>query len=126
MPTYTDIDLNLTKKRNGDIQEFTSVDAIKSSIDNIIATLKGSRRMLPEFAGNLWEMLFEPMDEVTAYQIGEELLGAIEQWDSRVIVTNIHVNPRYEHNRYDITVNFRLRNSRQNEQYQLDTILVRG
>lgn len=79
MATYTDIDLNLTKKRDGDIQEFTSVDAIKSSINNIIATLKGNRRMLPEFAGNLWEILFEPMDEVTAYSIGEELLSAIEQ-----------------------------------------------
>jgi phage baseplate assembly protein W len=51
--TYTDIDLELEKKRDGDIQEFTSVDAVKSSITNIVQTFRGSRRMIPEFAANL-------------------------------------------------------------------------
>ena len=71
--TYRDIDISLERKHNGDINDFTSIDAVRSSIDNIIQTMKGSRRKLPEFASGLWEYLFEPMDEVTAQSIGEYL-----------------------------------------------------
>ncbi len=122
--TYTDIDLELTKKRNGDIQEFTSIDAVRSSINNIIETLRGSRRKLPEFAGNLWEYLFEPMDEITAQSLGEDLLESIERWDGRVVIENVHVIPNYSNNRYDIKVSFRLRNSNQIEEIET-TILQR-
>lgn len=123
--TYKDIDLTLSKKQNGDINEFTSIEAVKSSIDNIIETLRGRRRKLPEFAGSLWEYLFEPMDEVTAQSIGEDLLESIERWDNRVIIENIYVTPNYSMSRYDIQVNFRIRNSNQVEELQTE-ILQRG
>lgn len=122
--TYTDIDLELEKKRDGDIQEFTSVDAVKSSITNIVQTFRGSRRMIPEFAANLWEYLFEPIDEITAQSIGEEIIAAIERWDDRVVIQNIHVSPQYERNQYNITVTFRLKNSNQAEEVEI--ILQRG
>lgn len=124
--TYTDIDLNLTKKKNGDIKELISVDAIKSSIENIITTLKGDRRMLPDFAMDLWQYLFEPMDEVTANSIGEELVTVIEKWDSRVIIENIYIEPIYERNLYRVVVSFNLRNLKQEETEQIETILQRG
>lgn len=110
---YKDIDLTMSKKQDGDINEFISIDAVKSSIKNIIETLKGRRRMLPEFAGNLWNYLFEPMDEITAQSIGEYLIETIERWDSRVILDNIHITPNYSMHRYDIQVNFRIKNSEQ-------------
>ncbi len=122
--TYNDIDLNLTKKRDGDINEFTSINAVKASIRNIILTRKGSRRMRPEFASDLWDYIFEPMDEITAQSIGEEALETIEKWDSRVIVENIHVSPIYERNLYNIQVTFRLKNS--NVTDQVEIILERG
>jgi phage baseplate assembly protein W len=100
------------------------VDAVKSSITNIVQTFRGSRRMIPEFAANLWEYLFEPIDEITAQSIGEEIIAAIERWDDRVVIQNIHVSPQYERNQYNITVTFRLKNSNQAEEVEI--ILQRG
>ena len=126
MSTYTDIDLDLTQKRDGDIQEFVGIDAINSSLNNIIGTLKRSRRKLPTFACNLWDLLFEPMDEITAFDIGEELTTAIEKWETRVAIENIRIIPNYEKNRYDIKGKYILRNSRQQTTYDFETFLSRG
>ena len=123
--TWKDIDISLEKKSNGDINDLSSLEAVKSSIYNIIQTLKGSRRMFPEFASNLWEYIFEPMDEITAQSIGEETLATIEKWEDRVIIENVNIEPDYHWNLYRITVNFRLINSSQ-ELEQIETILERG
>ena len=113
MENWVDLDLELTKKTSGDIKELSGVDAVKSSLTNIMETLQGSRRMLPEFAVNLYELLFEPLDESTAAEIGEYLLDITEKWDSRVIIENINVYPNAEKNRYDVTFSFKLKNSNQ-------------
>lgn len=42
-------------------------------------TIQGSRRMIPEFAANLYYLLFEPLDEATASEIGETLLDITEK-----------------------------------------------
>jgi len=109
--TWVDLDLELTKKNNGDVREFTYIDAIYSSLANIFETLRGSRRMLPEFANNLHGMLFEPIDEDTAEIIGEVLLDSIDRWEPRIQVTNININPKYDQNTYEITLTFYIINT---------------
>jgi len=123
MSTWIDLDLTLSKKRSGDINDFTGVDAVKSSLRNIFMTLKGERRMRPEFATNIYNLLFEPMDEITATEIGEEIIEGIERWEQRVIVEMANVVPNYDKNRYDMVISFRLRNSNQIE--EISEILVR-
>ena len=109
--TWVDLDLELTKKNNGDIREFIYTDAIYSSLANIFETLRGSRRMLPEFANNLHGMLFEPIDEDTAEIIGEVLLDSIDRWEPRIQVTNININPKYDQNTYEIILTFYIINT---------------
>jgi len=122
---YTDIDISLDKKHNGDINDFVSIEAIKSSITNIIETMKGSRRKRPEFGGNLWPYLFEPMDEITAQSIGEEVLAAIEIWETRIIIENVNINPVYDRNEYDITVIFKLKGMQTEEEFEFQDTLRR-
>ena len=50
---YSDIDINFILQENGDLKNSTELEAIKNSLRNIMSTLKGERRMLPEFALNL-------------------------------------------------------------------------
>jgi phage baseplate assembly protein W len=78
MAIYSDIDIELSKQLDGDVQKKINTEAIENSLENIFNTLKGSRRMLPEFATNIFNYLFEPLDETTAYSIGEELLAGIK------------------------------------------------
>lgn len=122
MKTWVDIDLTFSKKRNGDINDFVGIDAVKASLSNILATLKGSRRMVPEFAVGIYELLFEPIDDSTASLIGEEILNSIERWDDRIVIENVDVSPKYDDGLYEIQITFRLRNSNQVE--QISDILV--
>lgn len=113
MENWVDLDLELIKKTNGDINEFTGLNAVKSSLNNIFETMQGGRRMIPEFAVGLYYLLFEPLDQATAAEIGESLLDTAEKWDSRVIIENINVYPNADKNWYEVTLRFKLKNSNQ-------------
>jgi phage baseplate assembly protein W len=67
----------MTKKNDGDILEMTDEDAVKNSLSNIFRTMRGSRRMVPLFAINIYNYLFEPLDEITALEIGNEIFTSI-------------------------------------------------
>lgn len=103
---YSDIDMELTKQNDGDITKDKDVAAILNSLSNIVSTLQGSRRMLPEFAQDLWGLLFEPMTSDTARAIGSQILEAVRAWDNRVDVTAINIIPDYDNNLYRVTMKF--------------------
>jgi uncharacterized protein len=119
---YSDLDMMLRRHVGGDLRMDTGIEAVKNSLRNIVMTMQGSRRMLPEFAGAVHELLFEPIDRQTAHVIGNELLKAINQWDDRVIVENVNVFPNEDENRYDVTLRFRIREN-PSVQERLDVVL---
>ena len=110
MTWWKDIDISLEKKHDGDINEFVDGFAIIESIKNIFKTIQGQRRWLMEFAINLYDILFDPVDEITAREIGEIMLSTIEMWDNRVIIEDLLVKPNPEQNQYDVTLTFKLNN----------------
>lgn len=107
---WKDIDINLTRKTDGDINSQKDVEAIKNSIRNIFLTLRGSRRMLPEFSYGPYDALFEPVDEVTARQLGELLFSAIERWEDRVIINNLHVTAVPNDNMFKLKLDISMKN----------------
>ncbi len=106
---YSDIDIELTKASTGDVTKDTDVDAIINSLNNIVQTLQGARRMLPEFAQNFWGLLFEPMDEETARELGQGLLEAIRVWEDRVEIKGIDIYPDYDSNQYKVLMSFEIK-----------------
>ena len=108
---YSDIDIELTRNKAGDITRNTDVDAIMNSIKNIMETIKGSRRMLPEFADNPHRLLFEPIDEITAQRIGEVIVDSIERWDSRIRITGLDIQPVPDQNYYVCRLKMIIRSS---------------
>lgn len=120
---WKDIDITLEKKRNGDIQDMLDVDAIRNSLINIFKTVPGSRRRLPEFALNLYYLLFDPIDEITAREIGEIMYDVIERWEQRIIIEDLYIIPNHDKLRYDVTLKFYIKNIKSPEPYVLeDTI----
>ena len=115
MAIYSDFDASLDMQQDGDITRDLEEEAIRNSLINIINTRQGSRRMLPEFAINLMDLLFEPMDDTTAYEIGNRIFGAIERWDDRIIVRDLNIHQDYDKGEYDITLEFILKSSRKVE-----------
>lgn len=112
---YSDIDMELEKQTDGDATRNTGIDAVKNSIQNIVNTMQGSRRMLPKFAGYFQNLLFQPIDEITARELGYSLVDSIRTWDDRVIIENVHVAAKPDRNMYECTLVFRIRESRESE-----------
>lgn len=103
---WSDLDENYSKQSDGDMQKDVDVEAILNSLRNIILTFQGERRMLPTFATNIWGLLFEPIDEVTARIIAENLLKAIKIWENRIEVTAFDIEPLTDSNTYRCKINF--------------------
>lgn len=106
---YSDIDMELDAFSDGDFVKDVDYDAVINSLNNIVSTVQGSRRMLPEFAQYLWELLFEPMDTATARELGQGLLEAIRTWEDRIIVEGIDIMPDYDSNEYRCVMTFSIK-----------------
>ena len=108
---WKDLDILLRKQQDGDLKVMTDEDAVVNSLSNIFGTMQGQRRMLPEFALPFFNILFEPIDEQTAYLIGNEMLSAIQKWEDRIEVLNVNVFPDEDNLQYIVTLTFKLRTS---------------
>lgn len=111
MARWVDVDISFDRRNNGDIKSVSNEDAIGNSITNIFSTFQGSRRMVPEFAAPIYELLFEPVDEITANNIGNMLLSAIERWEDRIQVEGLHIEANPDYNKYNCFLRFKMINS---------------
>ena len=102
----------LTPQANGDWPRVTNEDAVKNSIKNIVNTLKGGRRMLPQFASNVYSLLFEPIDDTTSHAIKRIFIDNIQFWDDRVQIIDFSVIPEYDNNLYKCLLNYRIKGSK--------------
>ena len=83
------------QRRSGGTQISTATSSdhahIHESIRQILGTRKGERFLRPEFGTNLHELIFEPNDRVLYGLIRHEVMTALEDWEPRVIVTDVVV-----------------------------------
>jgi phage baseplate assembly protein W len=106
---YSDLDMELNKQTDGDFQRDTEINAVINSLENIVSTIQGSRRMLPEFAIDIHNLLFEPLDEKTAEMIGNRIVLAIETWEQRVEIIKLNIDVNYDQNLYNMNLEFILK-----------------
>lgn len=120
---WSDVDNDLNKQNDGDVDVQKDVQAIINSLTNIINTRPGSRRMLPTFASTSYWILFEPIDAETARRLAESILEAIEIWEDRISVTGFDIEPRPDQAMYRCRLSFTVRGSDKIE--QVDFVLSR-
>ena len=124
MPTYTknfqDIDLDFTAHPvTGDVVKVKDSVSVKRGIKNILLTEEGERLMQPELGSGVRNMLFEPMTDINAQRLEDEVRSAIEAWERRAEVLEIVVIPEEEHNRYRVAVTFRIINELEEQEQEL-------
>lgn len=107
MPIYSD----LNQARGAHKALIEDIGAVYQSIHNILSTLKGERLFEPEFGADLEDLLFRPMDEITAEFILNFTLDAIERWEPRVKLNSSQseVTPVYPENKYEAELVFSIR-----------------
>lgn len=86
---WSDLHHNISVDAQGAIKKAINVDAVKSSIDNILRTRPGERVMLPTFAAGLQDLVFEPTKQEIYNRVADRIRTAINTWDPRVIVQTI-------------------------------------
>lgn len=114
---WSDIDHRLALNAQGEIKIVNNMQAVMSSIDNIIRTYRGERVMLPEFGSGLQNVAFEQIDDDLADLISRDIKDVIEIWDDRVTVTKISYLPEPDSNSIALKISFIIKGYTQIFQY---------
>jgi len=83
--------------------------AVYQALDNLLSTEKGERLFLPNFGAELRKLLFEPIDEMTAFLIKSKLIESIQIWEPRVELITLSVIPYPDDNLYVVNLIFKIK-----------------
>ena len=104
-------DLSMSFKANplnADLITLKNEAAIARSLRNIVFTSPGEKFFNPDFGSNISKVLFENIDEISAIQIKEEIELSIKNFEPRVRLTEVEINPNYDNNQFDVTINYKI------------------
>ena len=94
---FTD-DANVVKNDN----------AIKQAIKNLVLTTPGEKPFQPLTGSSVNDLLFEPLDPFTADTLRDEIINTINQYEKRVRLENVWLQPIHERNQLNITIEYQI------------------
>lgn len=106
---WSDLDHRLIQDAQGNLKKVTNIEAVMTSIDNILRTYKSERVMLPSFGADLRGLIFERMNSTLLNIITRNIKENIEKWDDRVLVETISIYPQPDDNAITISTKFSIR-----------------
>ena len=106
---YKDISMSFeTNPLNDDLVSLSDTTAIARSIRNIVFTQPGERFFNPDFGSRISESLFENVDEVSALAIEDEIKSSIINFEPRVNLSFVNVNPNPDDNEMNVTIEYEI------------------
>jgi len=109
----------------GDLQVSKEDAAIKQSIVNLLMTVPGERPFQPQLGSSLSELLFEPLDFGVAALIKNEINDTIRNYEPRVKVVGLTVEPNFSDNAFDVHFEFEIRGREDVTPLQINFLLQR-
>tara|TARA_Y100000034_G_scaffold55191_1_gene67655 strand:+ start:507 stop:926 length:420 start_codon:yes stop_codon:yes gene_type:complete len=82
----------LVKTNRGLLAQKKGVAQIKADLLQLLLTNPGERVMLPEYGTPLRELFFDPNDVELEIRGKNMIANAVETWEPRIVVENIHVS----------------------------------
>lgn len=101
-------DINPDVTLDGPFELVYNEDAINKSLETIFSTPKYSRPFRRLFGSNVLNLLFDPIDPLTARMIGQELKDAALTWERRISSVEILVLPDYDNQQYYVEVSYQI------------------
>ncbi len=95
-----------TNPLSNDLIALKNESAIARSVRNLVLTGQGERPFQPVLGTGVSRLLFENMDKLTASSIRSELRTTIENYEPRVEINEIIVEPDFERNAFDVTLQY--------------------
>jgi len=93
---------------NDDLIVLRNSNAIARSIRNIIFTARGDKPFNPFFGSRVSELLFDPMDQITTLAIKTEIEETIKNFEPRIDLKEVQVDPSYDDNEYSVVINYEI------------------
>ena len=95
-----------TNPLSNDLIALKNESAIARSVRNLVLTIQGERPFQPVLGTGVSRLLFENMDKLTASAIRSELRTTIENYEPRVEINEILVEPDFERNAFHVTLQY--------------------
>jgi len=95
-----------TNPLSNDLIALKNESAIARSVRNLVLTAQGERPFQPVLGTGVSRLLFENMDKLTASAIRSEIRTTIENYEPRVEINEIIVEPDFEGNAFHVTLQY--------------------
>ena len=107
--SFKDISMSFeTNPLNDDLIALKNSSAIARSIRNIVFTQPGEKFFNPEFGSRVSESLFEVVDEVSTIAIRDEIRSSIINYEPRVNLLDVLVNPNPDENEMNVSITYEI------------------
>ena len=104
-------DLSMSFKFNplsGDLIALKNENAIARAVRNIVLTSPGEKLFDPDFGSSVSEILFENVDDITAVSIQDEIRNCLNNYEPRVDLIDVNVDPNFDENQFDVKITYRI------------------
>ena len=91
---------------SNDLIGLKNENAIARSVRNLILTTQGERPFQPVLGSNVNNLLFDNMDKLTASALKDEIRNTIENYEPRVELEDIIVDPNFDNNEFNVTIQY--------------------
>jgi hypothetical protein len=121
-------DISLSFERNlatQDIIQKTDIEAVKQSVRNLILTNHYERPFHPEIGSSVRNILFEPINPITASVLTRLIGEVIANFEPRARLVGVDARPNFDDNAYEVTISFYVINI-PGELVNLDVMLERS
>jgi phage baseplate assembly protein W len=95
-----------TNPLSNDLIALKNESSIARSVRNLVLTIQGERPFQPTLGTGVNNLLFDNMDKLTASSIRSELRTTIENYEPRVEINEIIVEPDFERNAFHVTLQY--------------------
>jgi phage baseplate assembly protein W len=108
---YSDLDLSFNKHPiRKDLMTTTGEFAVVRALKNLLLTNYYEKPFNMNYGSNIRKLLFEPLTPLTASAITKEVEFAIKNFEPRVNLDKVSVDALYDHNAYQVTIEFYIEN----------------
>ena len=104
-------DISMSFKYNplsGDLISLSNENAIARAVRNIVLTTPGEKFFDPDFGSSVSEILFENVDDITAISIQDEIKNCLANYEPRVELIDVNVDPNFDQNQFDVIISYRI------------------
>jgi phage baseplate assembly protein W len=93
---------------NSDIIALKNENAISRSIRNLILTKLGDKPFQPDLGSEVYESLFETLDQITASSIQQQIENTIIKYEPRIDLKDVLVKANIPNNAFDVLINYEI------------------